>query len=154
MMIIICYWILTLSLFSYHLHGLPSSSFVTGSLHFRYDLIILIPLHYIHLLMNPYTFIVLCYDLQNCKLSLSKTMISTTSKKNHLAMWISQRDSLFYANLDSPHFGPLKTISLTTRMLRPTQTQTQTQTPTPKDMVCECAIWMIGSVTYDMNVIV
>ena len=35
------------------------------------------------------------YDLHNSKLSLSNTMISTTSKKSHLAMLISQRDSLF-----------------------------------------------------------
>ena len=56
--IFICYWILTLSLFPYHLHYHKWSSFVTGSLHFSYCLIICITYHYLHLLLDPYTFII------------------------------------------------------------------------------------------------
>ena len=49
-------WILTLSIFSYHFHDFRLSSFVTGSLHFSYVLIIYITYHDLHLLLDPYTF--------------------------------------------------------------------------------------------------
>ena len=81
-------------------------------------------------------------------------MIYTTSKKKPFGYVNFSAVFTFSANLDPPHFGPVKTITLTTRMLRPTQTQTQTQTPTPKDMACEFGIWKIGSVTCDIKVIV
>ena len=68
----LCYWILTLSMFSSTSFDLQLNykllAFVTESLHFYYDLIICITSHDHHLVLDPYTFNVFIVDFKYNKL--------------------------------------------------------------------------------------